>query len=637
MNTLSPRLLLSALLLFTITAITYLPGLDNVFHFDDRVNITENSSIQIDQLSLSELSEVVSDAFLQRRLLPNLSFAVDWWRGDGDPSSFQFTNLCIHLFNTLLVFALLLMLFAKQSASTNQRLFAAFVGAAIWALHPIQLQSVSYIVQRMNAMASLFMLLSVLSYLYARLHARRPVGWYFLCLISFLCGAISKENAWITPLLLLLTEFAVCRRGQALIQSRSDWLVLSLPCLFGLYLLLDLGTQAGPYYEYLKPYYTLRDFSMSERLLTQPRVILFHFSQILWPLPDRFSIEHDFIKSTGLFTPLSTIWSLLAMVTLCVSGLIAVLKPRFRLMGFFILWIPFTLIIESSFIPLEMVFEHRLYLPMLGIVGLFGIALMTLSKRSSTSKRICQLSALVIISLLIISTSQRLPVWSSRLALVTHALEHAPNSARVWNNLGTFRIEEGQYEQALEAFDHAIQLDPAFARAYQNRGTYYLQKLASPKQAIADFNRALELQPGMLLAWLERGNAYAAEGDRQQAAEDYTTAIRLNPDFALAYNNRGLLALQTRDSVSALQDFEQSISLDPDYQPAYANRATALLTMRDYRGASEGFLEAIRRRPDDGAAHFNLGICLRALGEKTQASHYFQRACELNFQKGCLY
>ncbi len=636
MNSLSPRLLLLALLaLLFLTAITYQSSLNNSFHFDDRPNITANRAIQIDRLGLDELSTVITNAYLPQRILPNLSFAIDWWRGGGNPTAFQFTNLCIHLLNTLLVFGLLLMIFATAAENQKQRLLAAFFAAAIWALHPIQVQSVTYIVQRMNSMAVLFMLLSVLAYLYARLHARRPAVWFVVSLFSFLCGAISKENAWITPLLILLAEFAVCRSDTRLCPRIVDKFLLALPCLVGLYLVIDLVSQAGPFYHYLQRSYLLRDFSMSERLLTQPRVILFHLSQILWPLPDRFSIEHDFITSTGLLAPPSTLPALLTVIIACISGVFALLKPRSRLLGFFILWIPISLIIESSFIPLEMLFEHRLYLPMFGLCGLFGLGFIWLSARSARLNLVSQLLALVIVVALMLATTTRLPVWASEMALVRQALKHAPDSARVWNNLGTLEQNAGQHAEALEAFNQAIKVDPDYALSYKNRGTFYLQQLARPTAALSDLDRAIALQPDLVIAWLERGNVRAAMGQKQLAAEDYSEAIRRKPDFALAYNNRGLLFLQAGDAIAALQDFDRSIHYDNRYQPAYANRATALLLMRDFIGASEGFRTALEMQPGDAAAQYHLGISLQALGDQDQAVRHFKRACELHMQKAC--
>jgi hypothetical protein len=171
---------------------------------------------------------------------------------------------------------------------------------------------------------------------------------------------ISKETAAIVPFLVLLAEFGVLRQGQAIVRGRLDSVMLSLPVVVAVLITLDILSGTGPLAGNFLPGYENRDFTLSERLLTQPRVIGFHFSQIFWPLPGRFSLEHDFAASTGLLTPATTLVAMLGVASWCAIGVWALFRPSLRMMGFFLLWVPATLVIESTIIPLEMVFEHRM-------------------------------------------------------------------------------------------------------------------------------------------------------------------------------------------------------------------------------------------------------------------------------------
>ncbi len=628
----SPWPCLLALLLLTL--LTWHASLDNTFHFDDRPNITGAQAIQIKALSLDNFARVIDEAYLPQRILPNLSLAIDWWRGGGQAAAFQQTNLLIHVLNSGLVFCLLFLVFRRSSATTEHALLGALLAAACWSVHPIQVQSVTYIVQRMNSMASLFMLVSVITYYHGRCTASNPRPWYIACVLALLAGAISKENAWITPLLLLLTEFAICRTGR-LLQYRYDRLILSLPVLAGFYVMIDLLSGAGPFYQHLHEFYKIRDFSLAERLLTQPRVLVFHLSQILWPLPGRFSIEHDFPISTALLTPWTTLPALLLMITLLVTGLLCLLKASTRLAGFFILWFFITLAIESTVIPLEMVFEHRLYLPSFGLAGLLGLLLIKLGASGVRQAVISRSVVVIVIACLACSTGLRLPLWSTQLGVVEQALRHAPHSGRVWNNFGTLKAQSGDYSGAGEAFARAVSLDPKYAPAYLNRGLWYAEKAATSAQALSDYDRAIALDPRLAVAWLERGNLFSARKDYEKALSDYSEAIRIRPGASLALNNRGLVYLQLGDSKQALQDFDQALRLEADYQQAHANRATALLMLRDYPAARDSLQRALELDPRDVTAHYNLALVLRALGQSRQAQKHIEIACRQGLERAC--
>jgi len=627
---------LAAGALVLLTGITYQSATQNVFQFDDVLNITENRAIKIKSLDLESLLGAAQHGHLERRVLPNISFAIDWWRGGGDPKPFLWTNIIIHSVNALLLFVFLATVIKQQKNPLYQVVLAALIGAAFWSVHPIQVQSVAYIVQRMNSMAALFVMLSVMSYIRGRSSPGHSTLWNICSAVAFLLGSISKENAWITPLLILLAEFGICRHGHPIIQNATDRLLLGITGIVIVLVVIDLATQSGPLTGYFQPLYGDKYYSLAERLLTQPRVILFHFSQLLLPLPQRFSIEHDFVLSTGMLDPPVTLLAFVLLFAWCMAGIYLLFLSGRRLAGFFMLWVPVTLVIESSFIPLEMVFEHRMYLPTVGIAGL--LALLTIAAcNSKLPGRSIYFTAIVIsLMALMLSTINRLPAWRSQLTLYQQALEHAPNNARVWNNLGTYYMDEGKPAEAMAAFDEAIKLKPDFALAYKNRGLYTFEKLSDPAQAIRYLDYAIRLDPEMADAYLERGNVRYAGNEMQKALLDYNRALKLDPDYFLAYNNRGLIYMQLGSIREAIRNFTSSIQLSSDYQPAYTNRGIAYLRLHVYRPALEDFTRALELEPDDAIAHYNLAIVLAALGQSTTANESFRKSCEFGLEQGCL-
>ncbi|NMG77273.1 tetratricopeptide repeat protein [Aromatoleum diolicum] len=448
-------------------------------------------------------------AYLSLRPVASVSFAIDWWRSGGTPATFLATNLALHVLTGWALFSLLLSVLRVAALAQPRPALIVAAGAATlwWALQPIHVQAVSYAVQRMTELAALFSVLCVWTYLQARKAERGAILWSGASLLSLALAALSKENAWITPALILMAEFLVLRNAAPLVRSFVDRALLALPVI-ALGLALTDVVVGGPLSQWALRGYEGRDFTLVERLLTQPKVVAFHVSQILWPMPGRFSLEHDIaivhsLASAEFWLPLVAIlaWSL--------CGLWLAAHRGTRIVGFFTLWVPVTLSIESSFVPLEMVFEHRMYLPSVGFAGLIALGLVHSARRPRTRAipAWALLAGAILLSLW--ATTQRVPQWRTEATLYEQAVRLAPHSARAWNHLGIATLNQREnehlpqdrYDRALVAFARAIELDPASA---------------SP--------------------WTNRGVARYLRGDRQSAQNDLEKAIALEPDEAVAHH-----------------------------------------------------------------------------------------------------
>lgn len=299
----------TAVILVIFIGIAFQDVPDNNFHLDDIQNIVNNEATRLQHFSFTGIWQAVIGAYVSGRPLPAITFAINWLQGNGDPRPFLWTNLFIHTANALLVAIFLAILLATQAPGRKTSLLwlaPVLLATTIWAIHPIQIQAVSYIVQRMASMATFFALLSLLSYIQGRRNTRRMRwSWFLLSGISLAAAFASKQIAAILPFLIIMTEFGVCRHGKPLINNKWDYLLLVLPVLLVIYIFADVLSGVGPLAKWMASGYLAQgfDFTMEQRLLTQPRVIFFHLSQVLWPLPGRFSIEHDFTTSTALLTP----------------------------------------------------------------------------------------------------------------------------------------------------------------------------------------------------------------------------------------------------------------------------------------------------------------------------------------------
>ena len=586
-----------ALLLAVIVALVYREAPGNQFHFDDYHNIVDYGPVRMAQPSPAALLEAFTNPRLSHRNLASLTFAIDWWRGGGEPRPFLQTNVLLHVLATLAVF-----LFARQvllrwrTDDPGIVLLAAFGAALLWALHPINSQAVNLIVQRMTILATLFVLLSLSCYLAGRsAQSPRAIAWFAAAGLFGVLGAMSKENAWILPLLVLAVEYGVVRHGQALVRNRMDTLLLSLPCIAAALVVLDLASGSGPISRTFLSGYEFRSFTMEERLLTQPRVIFFYLSLLLWPLPGRFSLEHDFAVSTALTSPPATILSLLALTVVLLAAVYLFLRPKTRLPGFLLLWPALTLAIESSFVPLEMVFEHRMYLPSVGLALLAGAAWIAVrDRRPAYAKAFAALVAVIALGLAL-STVERTKLWQEPLVLNEDAVKKAPNSSRAWSNLGMHRYLSGDQAGAIVALEKAIELSGGKeGKALEHLGVIHLD-LGNLDRAGDLVERAYRMQwekpePSLLN---HMGEVELARKRFASAAVYFERAIRIAPwksayywNIALAYEGLGQCSL-------ALQNWRKYLVHEPDPE---SRREVEQHIRENHRGGQRDCGEALRQR-----------------------------------------
>ncbi len=466
--------LLFLLTLIVLGAAVYLPGASGPWIFDDYGNILNNDYLKITHLDFEALKHAAYSlqAGPLQRPLPMLSFALTYYFCGSFTSTtpFKLTNIAIHAGNGLLVFWLVLLILRQVSRRENWKTESAVLDAPTvlaglvalwWVVHPIQLTSVLYVVQRMTSMSASFVLLALIGYFYGRLDwnvARRRRG--LLVAVASLAGfgtagMLSKENAALLPLFAVAIDATVF--GHLPPWSTLErlphrtrtilWTVVAAAMLLASVLAIL----------YFAPQYGRREFTLTERALTETRVLFFYLSLLAYPDINRFGGQHDDIAiSHSLLHPWTTLPSTAGIVLLILAALW--LRRRAPLVSLGILWFFIGHALESTIIPLEIAHEHRNYLPSLGplLAVVSGAAWLAREYRS----RIPLLFVSLLVTLTAGVTTIRAWQWSNSDSYYRIEALHHPASPRAQAGLGSLLAGQKDYPGAIAAFGRAAALNP---------------------------------------------------------------------------------------------------------------------------------------------------------------------------------
>jgi Tfp pilus assembly protein PilF len=542
-------------LLLLINLAAYSSSFDTAWHFDDLSNIYNNPAVHLKNLSWEGLNAALNTRIGGRRPVAYLTFALNYYFSELDVVPYHVVNFIIHCINAYLVFLLIFALGSRwqpEIRKSDLRLFS-FFAAALWSTNPLQTQAVTYIVQRMTSLAALFFLLSTVSYVRWRSGLPAPRRWFWLvaCICWGLLAFGTKENTFILPAVFVAYELYSVN-GVHSLRSKAPavgWLCLAA---------LGLGTFVARHYQIIdkiRSDYAGRDFTMQERIFTQFRVVVFHLSQLILPLPSRLAVHHEFDKSHSLFVPVTTILSLSFILGILIAAILW--KRRRPLLSFFVIWYFLTLVIESSVLPLELIFEHRVYLPSIGFFVALLSPLLYWPKAWASERNVTLTTSAVALAIFlsVAMTFARNRVWKDDITLWSDSLRKYPNSFRIQNNLATAYVNSGQVDLAEAAFQESIKLNPDKPETRINLALLCLNqgRLQDALHWIDGIDPASVRGP---LGFFNLGVIYAKEGNLSKAIAAYQRAILENPDYAEAHFNLGLVYLRAKNFASARACFD---------------------------------------------------------------------------------
>lgn len=443
-------------LLLALTALLYWPGLNGMYLLDDEANLDFLTYID-EQATEDNLGKFVSEGVAGPlgRPLSLLSLAWQYIYYPQDPWMFKFVNLMLHLLNGCLVFWLAYLLNRLLKIPDLQAAFYALFVAAVWLLHPLQISTTLYVIQRMTQLATFFMLLGMIGYVYGRwalTQQRLKTGFLWVSLGVGLGGILaifSKEIGVLLIFYVLVIEKTLFQH----LPRPPNWGIW-LSIFLYIPILLFVGYLIFAFESFVHGY-VLRAFDMTERVLTQFRILVEYLGKITLLYPRDFGLFHDdFVFSQGIFQPISTFFAILTIVGLLLSAIL--LRKRYPLFAFPILFFFAGHLLESTIIPLVLYFEHRNYLPLFGVIFGLSLALRTVwLKWREQRKFVLGLTGVWLVFLILISWNQ-IQLWANPLVQAIVWAQDKPKSPYAQSHLASILLRIGEVEKATQVYQKMV-------------------------------------------------------------------------------------------------------------------------------------------------------------------------------------
>lgn len=560
--------------IIALTFITYIHAFDAelFLNWNDNSFITQNETIQ--SLKPTNLVDIFTTNPTHGYIPVTLLTHAFQYAVFGDNAlGYHLTNVILHALNSILVFMLLYQL------SENQ--IGALIGAGLFVVHPLQVESVMWASQLQNILALFFFLLSFLSYIKSA--RAEPAIWLPLAWIFLILSLLSKSVALLAPILFVLYDYLWTSHNPRQIASRTAPLFL-MSVIIGILAILAQGD------------YSLPGENLTDNVLLMFRIMWEYLVSLVMPitLNNRYIYPLEDVQNVGIST-----WLGVAIVALTL--LIAFLKPlgkKFSWFGITALWV--FMIPVSNIIPLVITRADRyLYFPSIFLLGMIALALVKISEALLKEKGwlVAGSIALVLILLLSGMSFSYSANWKNSESLWTNHLEDYPNSITGRMNLGAYYIHQGERAKAQAQYIELIERHPDNIQGYLRLGNLALIE-GNYQIALTAFSQAQQLgnnsevTESLGITYFQIGRQAFENGDNLDALANYANALELIPNEPRLHNNIGYTLFSIGEFESAIAAYAKALELQPDYVLAWLNLAEASLAIENYQQASVAYNQA---------------------------------------------
>ncbi|OGF66981.1 MAG: hypothetical protein A2Y62_17915 [Candidatus Fischerbacteria bacterium RBG_13_37_8] len=572
----------------------------NTFHssfsFDDYKNIVENTEIH-DGSVIPQLNKP--------RYFGLVSFAINYDYNELDTYGYHIVNIIIHLINSFLVYLIvrkILVIINLNSGTAFNKEIPLYV-ALIFLVHPIQTQAVTYIVQRFTSLAALFSLACILFYIKFRSSKEKTYSWFILSLISCLFAFKTKENTATIPIIIIAIELLLFRH-QKITKERILYvlpffiLIVVIPLSF-INIDKPLGELIGDIAEVS---FETKQITRTQYFLTQMRVITTYIRLFFYPVNQ--AVDYYYPLSYSLFES-QTFISFSFLLVLTVIALLAARKYSATSLG--LAWFFIFLAVESSIIPIrDVIFEHRMYLPSIGLIIVVVVAIFLLQKKMNW----CIVAPIILTAFIIvlaISTYFRNMIWEKEIYLWEDTANKYPLNARAVNNVAVALVNSRYFKESIEYATRAIELDPNNSKYWYDLAIAY-KFLNENDKAIEAYRKTLELSPQYQKATIDLAFIYVNKRDIQKAYNILMEAKKYNPDHPYTDGMLAYVYCQTGDLNKAISLFNEAIKNNLDHSDIYFNFAICLINHGKLAESRENFLRVIRFNPGEVDSYYFIAV-----------------------------
>ena len=601
----SVRTILLLLFLSIIIAVVYSNTLRSPFIFDDTANIVNNPHIRVTKLTREAIKNAGFKGEVANRPVANISFALNYYFHRYNLTGYHLVNILIHITSCLLLYFFVKNTLSLPTLRSRYKHYEwmSFFAALVWGVHPLHIQSVTYIVQRMNSLAAMFYLASMLFYVKARLIEGKRIKWLLLG-SSALAGLLaigSKENAAMLPVFIFLYEWYFFQSLDCSWLKQHRFRIAGVLLALALFTFLFLHTEAS---QMVLSLYKYQHFTLKERVLTEFRVVIYYISLLIFPHPSRLNLDYDFPLSHSLVDPITTLLSMLTIAGLIVAAIYITKKNR--LLSYCILWFLGNIVIESSVIGLAIIFEHRTYLPSM-LVSVLAVAVV-FRYIASKHLRIGLISVLVVV--FSVWTYDRNKVWGHEVIFWKDCVTKSPNKARPRNELAAALQGIGRLEEAVGHYEQALRINPDYLEAHIGLGVI-LRHQGKLKDAIAHYEEALRIDNKFIPAYYNIGIILLNQGMIKEAFTKFEETVQINPDFAEGYYTLGYVCMGEGRFEKAIGYFKEALRKSPSFAEAHNNLGVILRRQGNVNEAIGHFKKALMFKPAFKKARANLAVCIR--------------------------
>ncbi len=650
------RLVLLSLLLVAAATAAYSNSFHGVFLFDDVYHVVENERI-IQWWPPWELLEV-------ERPVVELSLAFNYALGGLIPWGYHAFNLLVHILATLILFGVVRRTFVTCQSRERKPADAplvtglapgallAFVVALLWAVHPLQTQSVTYVIQRGESLMGLFYLLTIYCAIRG-LHSSRQLGWHVASVVACALGMASKAVMVTAPVMVVLYDFVFGRRGfsndngpydlstnresnstAAQVGSRTPrWrLYLALAATWSILWACGVAAEVfDPVAQQSHVGFGYHGLTPLQYAATQPGVNLNYLRLAFWPVG--LCLDYDWSVASSLDVIIPPTMVILGLLVATTFGLLRRSWPGFAGAWFFVILAP-----TSSFVPIkDLAFEHRMYLPLAAVIAvsliggqslLIGL-LRPLAFGGKIGGVIQALVVVVVATLLAFGTYRRNDVYRSDLAMWADVAAKRPYNARARVALGNALLARNRIDEAISAYREAVAIQPDFADGYCALGMGLARKGAL-EDSVAAYHESLRLNPNFAKAHYNLGNALNRLGKVAESIQSFRASLLIQPRFADAHCNLANALVTQGQLEEAVAEYREALRLKPGLANAHKGLGDALIQLgRVDEGIAE-LREAIRLQPDYANAHASLALALFDHSEYAEALRHAQEALLLD-------